>query len=233
MNRVMKQVALAVVGTLLISPAFAQSLPPSISVTGEATISAAPDLAQIDGGVTSDAKTAREASEANNKAMGLLLLALKSSGIAEKDYQTSQLSLQPQYALNKSSPSPVIGFRASNRVTVTVRDVAKAGSVIDTLVTNGANEIGGISFLVAQPSKLLDEARPKAIADARRKADIYAQAAGVTLGAPLTISEESSSGPVAYRKMSAGIASAAPIAPGEETLRISVSVSYEIKPKAP
>ena len=229
----MKRVTLAVVGALLASPAIAQVPPPSISVAGEATISAAPDLAQVDGGVTSDAKTAREASEANNKAMGIVLLALKSSGIPEKDYQTSQLSLQPQYAPNRNGPSPVIGFRASNRVTVTVRDVAKVGSIIDTLVTNGANDIGGISFMVAQPSRLLDEARPKAIADARRKAEIYARAAGVTLGAPLSISEESSPGPMTFRKMSAGVAAAAPIAQGEETLRISISVSYEIKPKAP
>jgi uncharacterized protein YggE len=229
----MKQATLAIIGVLMAWPAMAQVPPPSISVTGEATISAAPDLAQIDGGVTNEAKTAREASEANNKAMGLVLLALKSAGIPEKDFQTSQLSLQPQYAPNKNGPSPITGFRASNRVTVTVRDVAKVGSVIDTLVTNGANDIGGISFMVAQPSKLLDEARPKAIADARRKADIYAQAAGVSLGAPLSISEESSAGPVTYRKMSAGLASPAPVAPGEETLRIAISVSYEIKPKAP
>lgn len=228
----MKQAAFAVIGVLLASPAMAQVPPPSIAVTGEATISAAPDLAQIDGGVTSDARTAREASEANNKAMGIVLLALKSAGIPEKDFQTSQLSLQPQYAPNRNGPSQVTGFRASNRVTVTVRDVAKVGSVIDTLVTNGANDIGGISFMVAQPSKLFDEARPKAIADARRKAGIYAQAAGVTLGAPLSIAEESLPGSMTFRKMSAGVA-AAPIAQGEETLRISVSVSYEIKPKTP
>lgn len=233
MSRAGKRATLAVVSALLASPAMAQTSPPSISVTGEATISVAPDLAQIDGGVTNDAKTAREASETNSKAMGVVLLALKSVGIPEKDFQTSQLSLQPQYALNKSGPSPVTGFRASNRVTVTVRDVAKVGSVIDTLVTNGANDIGGISFIVAQASKLLDDARPKAIADARRKAEIYAQAAGVTLGAPLSISEESSSGPMTFRKMSAGLASPAPVAPGEETLRISISMSYEIKPKAP
>ena len=87
--------------------------------------------------------------------------------------------------------------------------------------------------MVAQPSKLLDEARPKAIADARRKAEIYVQAAGVTLGAPLSISEESSPSPVTHRKMYARIAPAAPIAPGEEMLRISVNVSYEIKPNRP
>ncbi len=231
MKSTMKYAALAA-GILLATPAMAQVPPPSISVTGEATISAPPDLAQIDGGVSNDAKTAREASEANNKAMGILLLALKNAGIAEKDFQTSQLSLQPQYAPN-SNPPQVVGFHASNRVSIIVREIAKVGNVIDTLVTNGANDIGGISFTVAQPSKLLDEARPKAIADARRKAEIYAQAAGVALGAPLSISEESSSTPVAYRKMSAGLARDTPIAQGEETLRISVSVTYELKPKSP
>ncbi|MBI3701537.1 MAG: SIMPL domain-containing protein [Afipia sp.] len=231
MNWAVKHAAL--VAALVASPALAQVPPTSISVTGEAAISAIPDLAQIDGGVTNDAKTAREASEANNKAMGVILLALKSAGIPEKDFQTSQLSLQPQYALNKSGLSPITGFRATNRVAIVVRDVAKIGNVVDTLVTNGANDIGGISFTVSQSSKLLDDARSKAIADARRKAEIYAQAAGISLGAPLSISEESSPSPAAYRKMSAGIASPAPIAPGEETLRISVSVSYEIKPKSP
>lgn len=224
--------AIVVATALLASSAFADTPPPSISVTGEATISAAPDLAQIDGGVTTDARTAREAAEANNKAMGVVLLALKSAGLPEKDYQTSRLSLQPQYAPNKNGPSLVTGFRASNRVTVTIRDVTKVANVIDTLTTNGANDISGISFMVTTASKLLDEARPKAIEDAKRKAEIYAQAAGVTLGAPLSISEAGSAAPMAYRKMAAGIAaSPAPIAQGEETLRIAVSVIYELKPK--
>ena len=156
-----------------------------ISVTGEATVSVAPDQAQIDAGVTSDAKTAREASDANNAAMGKVLLALKGAGIAEKDYQTSRLSLQPQYAPNRAGPNPIVGYRASNRVTIRLRDVTKVASVIDTLVGAGANDIGGIGFTVSSASKLLDEAREQAIADARRKAEIYARAAGVTLGAPL------------------------------------------------
>src|SRR5258708_7657772 len=94
-------------GALLAAPALADTEPPAvISVTGEATVSVAPDLAQIDGGVTSDAKTAREASDANNAAMGKVLLALKGAGIAEKDLQTSRLSLQPESAPNRSPPSP-------------------------------------------------------------------------------------------------------------------------------
>ena len=222
--------AVALAGALLTAPVLAQVVPPAaISVTGEATVSVPPDLAQIDGGVTSEAKTAREASEANNAAMGKVLQALKGAGIEEKDIQTSRLSLQPQSAPNRSGPSAISGYRASNRVTIRVRDVAKVANVIDTLVGAGANEIGGINFVVSQASKLLDEARERAVADARRKAEIYAKAAGVTLGAPLNISEEGNSVPVPYRRMAAGMAVSAPVAQGEETLAVTVSVSWAIK----
>ncbi|MGB9114888.1 SIMPL domain-containing protein [Bradyrhizobium sp.] len=218
--------------TLLAAPARAQTEPPAaISVTGEAKISAPPDLAQIDGGVTSEAKTAREASDANNAAMGKVLLALKGAGIEEKDYQTSRLSLQPQSSSSKASgPPTIVGYRASNRVTIRLRDVTKLANVIDTLVGAGANDIGGINFMVSQASKLLDEAREKAIADARRKAEIYAKAAGVTLGAPLSISEGGAPAPIAFRRMAAGVPESAPVAPGEETLQVTVSVSWAIKP---
>jgi len=222
--------AVALAGALLTAPVLAQVVPPAtISVTGEATVSVPPDLAQIDGGVTSEAKTAREASEANNAAMGKVLQALKGAGIEEKDVQTSRLSLQPQSAPNRTGPSAISGYRASNRVTIRVRDVTKVANVIDTLVGAGANEIGGINFVVSQASKLLDEARERAVADARRKAEIYAKAAGVTLGAPLGISEEGNSAPVPYRRMAAGMAVSAPVAQGEETLAVTVSVSWAIK----
>ena len=216
---------------LLAAPALAQTVPPpAISVTGEATVSVPPDQAQIDGGVNSDAKTAREASDANNAAMGKVLLALKGAGIEEKDYQTSRLSLQPQYAPNRSGPSPITGYRASNRVTIRLRDVTKVANVIDVLVGAGANDIGGINFMVSQASKLLDDAREKAIADARRKAEIYARAAGVTLGGPLSISEEGSPAPVFRGKMAAPMAAGAVVAQGEETLSVIVNVSWAIKP---
>ena len=223
----------AVAATWLAAPALAQTVPPpAISVTGEATVSVAPDLAQIDGGVISDGKTAREASEANNAAMGKVLLALKGAGIEEKDYQTSRLSLQPQYAPNRTGSSPITGYRASNRVTIRLRDVTKVANVIDLLVGAGANDIGGINFTVSQPSKHLDEAREKAVADARRKAEIFAKAAGVTLGEPLSISEEGAPAPMFRGKMAAPMAAGAPVAQGEETLSVTVGVSWAIKPKA-
>ena len=232
MSAVQRSLAIVVAGAALLGwPALAQTTPPpAISVTGEGTVSVPPDQAQIDGGVTSEARTAREASEANNAAMGKVLLALKGAGIEEKDYQTSRLSLQPQYAPNRTGPSPVTGYRASNRVTVKVRDVTKVANLIDVLVGAGANEIGGINFMVSQASKLLDDARAQAISDARRKAQIYAKAAGVTLGDPLSISEESGATPVFRARMAAPMAAAAPVAQGEETLSVTVSVTWAIKP---
>ncbi|MCK1718406.1 SIMPL domain-containing protein [Bradyrhizobium sp. 141] len=222
-----------VFATLLATPALADDFPSAISVSGEANVSVAPDLALIDAGVANDAKTAKEASDANNAAMGKVLLALKGAGLAEKDYQTSRLSLQPQYGQNKSTgASPVVGFRASNRVTVKIRDVTKVAGIIDTLVSAGANDIGNISFEVTQASKLLDDAREQAVTDARRKAEVYARATGVTLGAPLSVTE--GGGPVPLFKSRMAPMAAAPqaaVAPGEETLSVTVNVSWAIKPK--
>jgi uncharacterized protein YggE len=225
-------VAIFAASTLFAAPARAEADQPSfISVTGEAHISVPPDLAQIDAGVTSEAKTAREASDANNAAMGKVLLALKGAGIDEKDYQTSRLSLQPQMSLPKPGmPSTVTGYRASNRVMIRLRDVTKVAGVIDTLVGAGANDLGGINFMVSQASKLLDDAREQAVADARRKAEIYAKAAGVTLGAPLGISESGAAQPIFRAGKMAAPMAAAPVALGEETLSVSVGVTWAIKP---
>jgi uncharacterized protein YggE len=215
--------------TLLAAPALAQTVPPAaISVTGEATVSVPPDMAEIEGGFTSEAKTAREASDANNTAMGKLLLALKAAAIDEKDIQTSRLSLQPQSTPNHAGIPAITGYRASNHVTIRLHDVTKAAGVIDMLVGAGANDIGGINFMVSGASKLLDQAREQAVADARRKAEIYARAAGVTLGAPLSISEGGGS-PMPMQFRAKALAAATPIAPGQETLQVSVNVSWAIK----
>ncbi|MGA7809754.1 SIMPL domain-containing protein [Bradyrhizobium sp.] len=221
------------------APALAESeFPPAISVTGEASISVPPDLAEVDAGVATDGKTAREASEANNAAMTKVMQALKGANIDDKDIQTSRLSLQPQYAPNRpgsnvSGVNQITGYRASNRVTIKLHDVARVAGVIDTLVGAGANDVGNVNFMVEHASKLLDDAREKALADARRKAEIYAKAAGVALGSPLSISEGGGSfAPVFRAKMmmpAAAMAVAPPVAQGEETLSVSVSVTWAIK----
>src|SRR5207244_11314390 len=127
-----------------------------ISPPGAATVSVPPALAEIDADVTTEAKTTRAAPVANKPAMGKVLLPLTGAGIDEKDYQTSRLSLQPESAPNRTAgPATIVGYRASNRVTIRLRDVTKVASAIDTLVGAGAHDIGGINFTVSQASKLL------------------------------------------------------------------------------
>lgn len=229
----MKHIVLILAAALLLpQTATAETARPSIFVTGEASISVPPDTVEIDAGLTTEAKNARDAMEANNTSMGKVLLALKGAGVAEKDYQTSRLSLTPQMAQRtpNSQAQQITGYIARNRVTVRLRDVTKVASIIDTLVGAGVNDMGGIAFGVSNASKLLDEARVEAIADAKRKAEIYAKAANVTLGSAISISEEGGAPAPVYRSKFAAAPASAPIAQGEETLRIGVSVSYEIKP---
>lgn len=199
-----------------------------VTVTGEATVAVAPDAAVIRIGVNSQDKTAREASEANAKQMTAVLAAIKDTGIADRDIQTSRLSLQPQYDPNKGGTARLTGFQATNQVTVKIRDIDKLPALLDHAIAAGANEMSGIEFVITEQSKLLDRARDDAIADARRKAELYAQAAGSKLGPVVSITEEGSAAPP--RPMQAMRAGAVPIAPGEQTLRAMVTVSYELSP---
>jgi len=197
-----------------------------VTVSGEATIAVAPDTAVIRIGVTSSAKTAREASDANAKQMTSVLAAIKDAGIADRDVQTSQLSLQPQYDPNKSGTARLLGFQVTNQVTVKIRDIDKLPAILDRAIGAGANEMSGIEFVVSEQSKLLDQARDEAVADARRKAELYAHAAGVKVGRVIAITEEGSSPPP--RPMQALRAGSVPVAPGEQMLRAVVTVSYEL-----
>jgi uncharacterized protein YggE len=202
---------------------------PQITASGEATLAVAPDLARLRAGVISEGKTAREASDSNKKTMAAVMAAITSAGIAEKDVQTSRYSIQPIYDQNRPVPGSFKGFQASNNVTVKIRDLDKIGEIIDRSVAAGANSMGGVEFLVAEPSKLLDTARADAVADARRKAEILAQAAGAKLGPALTITEQSSGFqyPQLYQRMAAAPPET-PIATGEMTLRAAVTVSFEL-----
>jgi uncharacterized protein YggE len=209
--------------------ASAQAVEKTVTVTGEATVGIAPDTAVIRIGVTSQEKTAREAGEANAKQMTSVLAAIKASGIAERDIQTSRLSLQPQYDPNKGGTARLTGFQATNQVTIKIRDIENLPAVLDRAIAAGANEMSGIEFVVSEQSKLLDQAREDAVADARRKAELFARAAGVKLGNVISISEEGPA-PPQPRPMQAMRAGAVPVAPGEQTLRAIVTVSYELTP---
>lgn len=224
--RVSRGLFILVVAGLLIAPVHAAEK--LVTVTGEATIAVAPDIAMMRIGVISQDRTAREASDTNAKQMTAVLDAIKNAGVGDRDIQTSRLSLQPQYDPNKGGTARLTGFQASNQVTVRIRDIEKLPSILDRAISVGANEMSGIEFVVSEQSKLLDQARNDAIADARRKAELYAKAAGVKLGHVVSITEEGSAPPP--RPMQAMRAGAVPIAPGEQTLRALVTVTYELTP---
>jgi hypothetical protein len=212
---------------LAFAPLSARAADRLVTVTGEATVAVAPDAAVIRIGVTSQGKTARDASDANARQMTSVFAAIKEAGIADRDVRTSRLSLQPQYDTNKPGAARLTGFQATNQVTIRIRDIDKMPVILDRAIAAGANEMSGIEFVVSEQSKLLDRARDDAIADARRKAELYAKAAGAKLGAVVAIAEEGAT-PPSRPLVQAMRAGAVPIAPGEQMLRAVVSVSFEL-----
>jgi uncharacterized protein len=217
-----------------VAPAHAQMQQPGggyVAVVGEGKVAVPPDLAQVRGGVTTTAKTVREAVESNSRTMAAVITSLTEFGIAQKDIQTSQFSLQPIYSTpDQHSESRLMGYRVSNQVTAKVRHIDRLGDVLEHLTASGATDIGNVEFLVSDPSRALDEARQEAISDARRKAEVYARAAGVTLGRVVSIEEKGAAFPApAFARMQ-GVAAAAPvpIAAGEGTLHVSVTVGFDL-----
>ncbi len=224
----MKHIAillLALTPLPLVQPALA--LDRLITVTGESTISAAPDMAQLQLGVTTQAQSAREASDANAKKMTALFAVIKAAGIAEADVQTVALSLQPMMG-GGNSPR-ITSFQATNQLIIKVRDLSALSALLDRTVAAGANDVSGIEFVVSDRNKMLDRARKAAIEDARHKAELYATTAGAKLGPVVSISE---GGRPVMRPMS-GVATmrdaaSIPVAPGEQNLQHSVNVVYEL-----
>jgi uncharacterized protein YggE len=214
--------------TCLVPLNAALALEKLITVSGEAVTSATPDIVTIRLGVATQGDTARKANEANAKTMNAVLAAIKAAGAEDRDIQTSRLSLQPQFEQKPNGPPHLTGFRASNDVSVKLRDVGKLSDLIDRAVAAGANEMSGIEFSVSDHSKRLDEARAQAVTDARRKAEIYAKAAGVVVGRPVSITENMTSSPPRPVAAAAFRAAPTPVSPGEVTLHAGVTISFEL-----
>ena len=203
-----------------------------LTLTGTGEVSAAPDMANIDLGVVSDGPSARAALDANTAAMNQVMDVIGELGIAPKDVQTSGFSVQPRYFRDpKQRAAPkVVGYHVSNTVHVTVRDLSGLGRVLDQVVTGGSNTINRLAFSFSKPDELMDEARKKAGADARRKAELYAEGLGVKLG-PIIEVHETGGGPQPRPMMmraAAMEASDVPIATGEQQVRASLNVTWEL-----
>ncbi len=199
-------------------------------VNGEGSVTVQPDYARITAGVTTKARTVKEATDANTKLMGAVTATLRDSGLEQKDIQTSHFSVQPVYAPAQPNAEPrLAGFSVSNQLNVTIRQIAMIGTILDRLVAAGATDLGGVEFLHSDLSKALDQAREAAVADARRKAELYARAAGLELGRVAWITEDPGSAPIAGLKTlrAAGVMAApVPIASGEDTLRVQIIVGF-------
>ena len=205
-----------------------------ITVTGQGMVPAAPDMATIMLGATSQAETAQGAMAGNSAAVAAILAQLKAAGIEDRDIQTSGLSLNPQFDYNKASDGTmpeILGYIASNNVTVRVRALDGLGLVLDSVIANGANTFNGLTFGLASPEPVMDAARKLAVADARRKAELYAAAAGVRLGQVLTIAENGGySEPQPMFRMAADSAEAqaVPVASGEIGVTATVTIEFEV-----
>jgi len=225
--------ALLMIAALPASALAADNTPPqrTIIVTGEGEVLGKPDQAHIAAAVVNQAPTAEAAAQENATAMNRVLSAVAALGIPPNLIQTSNYSVQPQYSnATIAANRNITAYQATNQVTITLTDLSKLGTVSDTLVRSGANQLGGVAFTIADPKPLADRARTAAVNDARAKAQTLANAAGVRLGPLLTIQE----GPGVFQptpfaaRAAIGV-SETPIAVGEEPIIVAVTLTFVIQ----
>jgi uncharacterized protein YggE len=208
----------------------------TISLSASGIVKTTPDMVEIAAGVTSEAPSASAALDQNTQAMTKVVETLKAEGIEAKDIQTANFSVGPIYEQRPydrpdGKAPAVVGYRVTNQVRITLRDMGKLGAILDKVVSLGANQIDSIAFGVSEPEALKDEARKLALKNVTDNARLYAQAAGVTLGPILTITEEESSYQPRYaeRAVAMEAAKAVPIEAGTAAVEVRVRVSWEIE----
>jgi uncharacterized protein YggE len=199
-----------------------------ITVIGQGEVSALPDMATLSIGVEVQAKTPGRALADNAERMTAVMARLKDAGVAERDLRTSQLGVWPVFS-ERNQPQRIVGYRASNQLSIIVREINGLGKVLDQAVADGANRVNGPSFSIADPEPLLAAARDAAVSDAIAKAERYAAAAGVALGDVLSINESAGGTPILPRQMRAeAMAASTPIATGESSVSASVTMTFAI-----
>lgn len=214
------------------APALAAEAGRTITVTGQGTALAVPDMATISLGVVTEAPGAREAIDANSRAMAGVIDRLRSLGVEERDMQTSDFSVNPVYqrVQTPGAEPTILGFTARNMLTLRVRELSRLGEVLDEVARDGANSFSGLSFGMQDPGASEDAAREAAMEDARDRALLYARAAGVELGPVQSISEVGfAQPPMPFARAEMAMASdAVPVAAGEMELSATVTVVYAI-----
>jgi uncharacterized protein YggE len=202
-----------------------------ISATGEAT--RVPDIAIISAGVVTRAATAMAALQQNAAQMERVRAALRRAGIAERDIQTANINLNPEYRYVENQPPRLTGYSASNQLNVRFRDIAATGDILDALVAQGANQINGPSLTIDKPQEALDEARAKAIAVGRARAELYARSLGMRVVRLLSVSESSGTyhgpRPMAVMAEARGGDASTKIDPGEQKLEVTLGMAFELQ----
>ncbi|HLI27795.1 MAG TPA: SIMPL domain-containing protein [Chloroflexota bacterium] len=207
--------------------------PGTIVVVGEGEATAPPDVAYVTVGVVTQAPTAAQATADNARLLAAVLDALRARGVGDRDLQTSGLSVQPIYAQGRAERQDITGYQATNNVTVTVNDLARAGELLDAALAAGANRVGGVRFAIRDTTLLHQQALTNAVQAARAQAEAIAGGLGLRLAAVHSVLEESVAVPVPRAAMAAPAAAPAPpttpVEPGElrVTARVRVAFSFE------
>ena len=203
-----------------------------LDVVANGEVTRVPDIVHINAGVVTQAASATDATRQNAARMEAVRAALRQAGIADRDIQTSSINLNPNYRYAENQPPVLIGYQATNQVNVKFRDIANSGRILDALVAEGANQINGPMLAIDRPEAALDEARTQALTNARARAELYARSLNMRVARVLAISETGAvyapPRPMMARGMVAQDASTE-IVPGEQTLSVSLTVSFELQ----
>jgi uncharacterized protein len=203
-----------------------------ISATGDTT--RVPDVAVISAGVVTRGTTATAAIQEAADRMARVQAALARAGIAPRDIQTSNISLNPEYRYENNQPPQLVGYSASNQLSVRFRDIRNSGKILDALVHEGANQISGPNLTIDHPEAALDEARAKAVAAGRARADLYARALGMRVVRLVSVSESGGSYPVPppvpmYARAEGAQAADTKMEPGEQKLEVTLAMVFELQ----
>lgn len=234
-------VALLAAATIPATPAAAQAVAEfaqpisgtrlEISASGE--VSRVPDVAVITAGVATRAATASDALGQNSSKMAGVIAALKRAGVADRDIQTSSINLNPEYRYQENQPPQLVGYSATNQVTIRFRDIRNSGRILDALVAAGANQINGPSMVIDKPDAALDEARADAIARGTARAQLYARALGKRVVRVLSVSESGGGNvmppPMPYAVRQSAERADTKIMPGEQKVEVTLSMIFELQ----
>ncbi len=221
---------LILVSTMGLASASLADMTGNLTVTGISTIAEVPDMATIALGVTTNGATAAAAMSANSEALAAVMKRLKAAGIDDRDIQTSNLTLNPDFVPNSAGTANEIqGYTANNMLTIRVRALDKTGAVLDAAIADGANTLNSLTFGLQTPRPEEDKARKAAVADAIARAKLLAEAAGSKLGQILSIQETSAPepGPGPMYRM-ADAATAVPVAGGEVEVSAAVTIVFAL-----